>query len=167
MQISQQSNTLSHLSHASAAFMTSLAESKWLCFCNFQTLIFKTLHHKILYTIKVVHLEHKPNDWVHSNTNFLVCPQEPLLATVKKAETCGIWACHTSRQPLQNHPSGHLGRWVMPWSEECWMDNIKKWTSLPMLELLTMASCRKDWKRITAESSFPLDELFGQRTELN
>ena len=31
------------------------------------------------------------------------------------------------------------------------MDNIKKWTSLPML--LTRASCRKDWKMISAESS--------------
>ena len=29
-----------------------------------------------------------------------------------------------------------------------WMDNVKEWTFLPMLELLTMASCRKDWKRI-------------------
>ena len=36
---------------------------------------------------------------------------------------------------------------------ECWMDNIKKWTSLPIPELLTRACCRKDWKRISAESS--------------
>ena len=36
---------------------------------------------------------------------------------------------------------------------KCWMDNIKKWTSLPMPELLTRASCREDWKRIPAESS--------------
>ena len=34
-----------------------------------------------------------------------------------------------------------------------WMDNIKELTSLPMPELLTRASCRKDWKRISAESS--------------
>ena len=33
------------------------------------------------------------------------------------------------------------------------MDNIKEWTSLPMPDLLTMVSCRKDWKRISAESS--------------
>ena len=33
------------------------------------------------------------------------------------------------------------------------MDNIKEWTSLPMPELLTMASCRKDWKIISAEPS--------------
>ena len=33
------------------------------------------------------------------------------------------------------------------------MDNIKERTSLPMPESLKMASCRKDWKRIFAESS--------------
>ena len=32
------------------------------------------------------------------------------------------------------------------------MDNIKEWTSLPLPELLTRASCRKDWKRISADS---------------
>ena len=39
---------------------------------------------------------------------------------------------------------------------KCWMDNIKKWTSQPMPELFTMASCRKKKKRkrISAESSF-------------
>ena len=36
---------------------------------------------------------------------------------------------------------------------KCWMDNIKEWSSLPMPELLTQASRRKDWKRISAESS--------------
>ena len=35
---------------------------------------------------------------------------------------------------------------------KCWKDNIKAQTSLPMPELLTMASCKKDWKRISAES---------------
>ena len=35
----------------------------------------------------------------------------------------------------------------------CWIDNIKEWTSLPMPELLTRASCRNDWKRFSAESS--------------
>ena len=26
--------------------------------------------------------------------------------------------CHVPRQPLQNHPSGHLGGWATPWSAE-------------------------------------------------
>ena len=34
------------------------------------------------------------------------------------------------------------------------MDNIKEWSIfLPTPELLARASCRKDWKRISAESS--------------
>ena len=33
------------------------------------------------------------------------------------------------------------------------MDNINEWTSLPMTEVLTRVSCRKDWKRISPESS--------------
>ena len=32
------------------------------------------------------------------------------------------------------------------------MDKIKEWASLPMPELLTGASCRKDWKWFSAES---------------
>ena len=36
---------------------------------------------------------------------------------------------------------------------KCWMDIIKEWTSVPMPEPLTRASCGKDWKRISAESS--------------
>ena len=57
------------------------------------------------------------------------------------------------------------------------MDNIKEWTSLPVQELLTMASCRKDWKRISAESSLTspgdpnrlrnLSELKEQRLSLS
>ena len=51
------------------------------------------------------------------------------------------------------------------------MNYIKEWTSLPMPELLTGASYRKDWERISAESPFmsppPTDDPIGQRTELN
>ena len=51
-------------------------------------------------------------------------------------------------------PFRDLGGWAMPFRQrKCWMDNIKEWTSLPVLELLAWASCRKDWKRISAESS--------------
>ena len=48
------------------------------------------------------------------------------------------------------------------------MDNDKEWTYLPMPELLKRASCRKDWKRISAESSLTsLDDPIGKGTELN
>lgn len=36
------------------------------------------------------------------------------------------------------------------------MDNIKDWVSLPMPQMLSMASCTKDWERINAESSVML-----------
>ena len=36
---------------------------------------------------------------------------------------------------------------------KCWTDSIEEWTSLPIPELFTTASCRKDWKRISAELS--------------
>ena len=49
-----------------------------------------------------------------------------------------------------------------------WMDNIKEWTSLPMPELLTRAYCRKDWKRISPESSIMSpDDPIGHGTEMN
>ena len=70
----------------------------------------------------------------------------------QETETCLFRACHTPRQPLQNHPSRQLeGRRRRGRHSKCWMDSIKEWTSLP--ELLKRASCRKDWKRISAESS--------------
>ena len=101
------------------------------------------------------YLERKTNGWVQSEINFLVGPQEPLLATVKRIKlTCMVRAYHTPQHPIRNHPSRHPGGWVMPWlAEECWMDNIKEWTSLPMPELLTRASCKKVRKRISAELS--------------
>ena len=29
-----------------------------------------------------------------------------------------VRACHTPREPLENHPSGHLEVWATPWSAE-------------------------------------------------
>ena len=53
----------------------------------------------------------------------------------------------------QSYPSGHLVRGRRRGRQrKCWIGNIKEWTFLPMPELLTRAYCRKDWKRITAES---------------
>ena len=53
---------------------------------------------------------------------------------------------------------------------KCWMDNIKEWTSLPMPELLIRASFRKDWKRISFQSSLMSPRWPNQSkdwTELN
>ena len=37
-------------------------------------------------------------------------------------ETEACLACHTPRQPLENHPSGHLGEWATPLSAEEMLD---------------------------------------------
>ena len=51
---------------------------------------------------------------------------------------------------------------------KCWIDNVNEWTSSLMAEQLTTASCRTDWKTISAESSgMSPDDSIGQRTGLN
>ena len=64
----------------------------------------------------------------------------------QEPETRVVHACHMLRQPLQNHPSGHLGRWVTLWSAEEMLDRQH--------QPFTRAFSRKDWKRISAESFF-------------
>ena len=77
------------------------------------------------------------------------------LANVKKIETLkangetGLVYC-----TVQNHPPRCHGGWATLWSVEEMLDGqCLKWTYLPMPELLTRASCGKDCKRISAESS--------------
>ena len=106
---------------------------------------------KLLHTS---YLEHETNDQVLSKINFLVGPQEPLLATVKRRKLAWFeYATHLdslSKTILQGTLEGGRCRGQQ---RKCWIDNITEWTSLPMAELLTRASCRKDWQRISAESS--------------
>ena len=66
--------------------------------------------------LRISYLEHKTNNWVRSKISFLVSPREPLLATVKRRKLawCGYV---TPQQPLQKHPSGHLGGRATPWSD--------------------------------------------------
>ena len=45
--------------------------------------------------LRISDLEHKTNDWVWSKINFLVGPQEPLLATVKRKKLA--WLGHATR----------------------------------------------------------------------
>ena len=99
-------------------------------------------------TSRISYLE---RDRVRSKINFLVCPQEPLLATVKRRKLA--WFRRVTRHDclsktiLQGILKGgrRRGRQM-----KCWIDTIKEWTYLPMPELLTRASCRKNWKRISA-----------------
>ena len=49
----------------------------------------------------------------------------------QETETCRVWACHTPQQPLRNHPSGHLGGWVKPWSAEEVLDGQHQRVDIP------------------------------------
>ena len=40
-------------------------------------------------------------------------------------------ACHAARQPFQNHPSGHLGVWMMPWSAKEMQDGQHQRVDIP------------------------------------
>ena len=91
----------------------------------------------------------------------------------QETETCMVRACHDSlsKTMLQGTLGGGQRRGRQ---RKRWMDNIKEWTSLPMLELLTMPPTptphppSKDWKKISAESSLMSpDDPIGQGTELN
>ena len=97
-------------------------------------------------------LEHKTNDWVRSKISFGT--QEPLLATIKRRKFAwfGHATCNDSLSItiLQGILEGGRRRGRQ---RKYWMDNIKEWTSLPMPELLTRASSRKDWNRTSVESS--------------
>ena len=46
-------------------------------------------------------------------------------------ETCTVPACHTPRQPLQNHPSGHLEGWETPRSTEEMLDGQHQRVDIP------------------------------------
>ena len=48
--------------------------------------------------------------------------QLPCRYTGTSSGSCLVRTCHTPGQSLQNHPSGHLGRWATPWSAEEMLD---------------------------------------------
>ena len=102
----------------------------------------------------ISYLKYKTNNWVWSKINFLVGLQEPFLAIVKRLKL--TWFGHVTHHDTLSITilQGTLeGGWCCGWQRKYWMDNIKKWTSLPMPELFTRASHRNDWNRISAESS--------------
>ena len=82
---------------------------------------------------------------------------------------------HDPRQHLQNIFQGTLEGGRRPGLQRKYlMVSAKEWLPLPMPELFTTASCRKDWNRISAKSSpvspLPpplLDVPIGQGTKLS
>ena len=64
--------------------------------------------------------------WVHRNLFWWLSSGD-----CQEMETCIVWACHMPWQPLQNHPSGHLGWWAMHWSEEEMLDGQHQRVVIP------------------------------------
>ena len=75
----------------------------------------------------ISYLEHKTNNWTQSKTNFLVDPQEPLLATVKRQKLA--WFGYVTRH---DSLSKTILQGTLEFGRRCgrqrksWMDNIKE-----------------------------------------
>ena len=50
----------------------------------------------------------------------------------QETETCMVRACHTPRQPLQNHPLGHLGGWATARSTDGMLDGQHQRVDIPV-----------------------------------
>ena len=73
--------------------------------------------------------------WVHKNLSWQLS---------RDGNLHGLGMSHTktaSPKPYFRAP-WTVGDAVCGWQRKCWMDNSKEWTSLPIPELLTMASSR-------------------------
>ena len=92
----------------------------------------------------------KPSAW----GNLSASPSRSTRPTIGcRASSPSLWVTrHHSLSKTIRQGTSEGGRYRGR-QRKCWMDNIKEWTTLPMPELFTRASCRKDWKRILAESS--------------
>ena len=93
-------------------------------------------------------------------------------------ETCMVWTCHKPWQPLQNQPSAVQstleGGQCHGQQRKCWINNIKKWTSLPMSEppmpeLPKVASRKKQnkQKKRLNHPSCPSEDPISHETQLN
>ena len=75
-------------------------------------------------------------------------------SSYQQTETCMVRACHMPWQPPQNHLSGHIGGWAMPWSAEEMLDGQHQRVNIPAhARTAHKVLPRKDQKRISAESS--------------
>ena len=85
-------------------------------------------------------------------------------------ETCMVWACHTPRQPLQNHPSGHLAGWATSWSAEEMLERQHQRVDFPTHARTVQKGLLQ--KRLEERSQLshpwcPPDDPISQVTELN
>ena len=121
-------------------------QNKYIDLCSTDNATSKEKHRRCASPLlHISYLEHTTNDWVQSKINFLVDPQEPLLATIKRRKLA--WFEHNTCHDSLSKPifQGTLeGRRRRGWLRKYWIDNIKRRASLPMPELLTRAFWRTD-----------------------
>ena len=119
-----------------------------------------------VYPTVTSYLEHQTNDWVQSKIIFLVDYRNLFWHVSRDGNLHGSGMSHvTTASPKPSFRA--------PWrvgrrrgrQRKFWMDKIKEWTYLHMPEPLTRASCRNDWKRISAETSLMFPRRPNQTRE--
>ena len=108
-------------------------ENGFFCFLFF--LAVQLRWWSVCYAVLFLVAEHKTNDRARGKINFLVGPQEPLPANVKRRKLAwfGHIQRHDSLYKTIRHGTLEGGR-RRGRQRKCWMDSIKEWTSLPMPE---------------------------------
>ena len=81
-----------------------------------------------------------------------------------------VRACHAPRQPLQTHPSGHLGQWTTPCDQQgkYWMDSQR--VDIPAHSRTVHVGLwqkRLEKRLYRNVPHFPSDDLLGRGTEPN
>ena len=84
--------------------------------------------------------------WVHRNLFWQLSRDGNLHGS-------GMSHAMTASPKLFFRASWRVGDDIHGQQRKCLMDDFKEWTFLPMPELLTRASCWKDWRRVSAELS--------------
>ena len=87
--------------------------------------------------LRIFFWDRKTNDWGAVQDQLSCGPTGTSSGSCQEREISVVRPCHEPWQPLQNCPSGNLGRRTTPWSAEEMLDGQgQEWvTSLPMPEL--------------------------------
>ena len=105
----------------------------WLETSHYHQWGMQALHKSKIATIctKYVHFRNIWNDWGAEQDQLPCGSTGTSSGNCPETETCMVLACHTSWQPLQNHPSGHTGGWTMLWSAEEMLDGQHQRVNIP------------------------------------
>ena len=92
--------------------------------------------------LSISYLEHKTNNSVRGEINFPVGPQWPPLETAERRQIARFGRVTRSDSVSKAIVQGTLKGWRRRGQQKnCWMENIKEKTTLPIAELLSMVFC--------------------------